>query len=159
MSDGTSYNPTSAVDVLRRIACAGGAIVSTSGSTQDEINEARKSGNLYVDQNGYGFIIRPREWRQLAEASIKQVIAEHTLPQAPDGYRWDENHSLTLIALDDHVSVGAVLEGSSGWTFTGGRDNVPNLDTRDAASFALLKALDLIPQDAERHKWPDVQPA
>lgn len=145
--------------LLRHLVDNGGAVVSSGSCSTVEIADARTRGDWYVDADGFGYVVRSREWLQLAEASVTQVRTEHDLPKPPDGYRWDADDSLHLVELSSDVTIGSVRKSSNGWTFTGGKDNVPDSDSRDEAAFKLLKACGLLSPDAVRENIETVRPA
>lgn len=49
-------------EMLDYIATHGGAIVSTAACSEIEILAAIYDGRMYQDNQGQGYIIRPREW-------------------------------------------------------------------------------------------------
>ena len=57
-----SREATSADELLARLADRGSAIVSSGSCSEMEIADARARGDFYVDANGYGYVLRLREW-------------------------------------------------------------------------------------------------
>lgn len=49
-------------ELLDRLACEGGCVVSSGAASELEISNARARGDFYVDDNGFGFILRPKAW-------------------------------------------------------------------------------------------------
>lgn len=47
-----------------------GAIVSSADCSEMEIAFARTEGRFFVDANGMGFVVRPRQWRENAERVV-----------------------------------------------------------------------------------------
>lgn len=48
----------------------GGAIVCSAACSPMELAFARSEGRFFVDENGYGFVLRYRQWREHAERAI-----------------------------------------------------------------------------------------
>ena len=57
-------------EMLDMLAKENGAIVSSAACSTMEIAFARKEGRMFVDSNGYGYIVRLREWRERAEQAL-----------------------------------------------------------------------------------------
>lgn len=50
-----------------------GAIVSSADCSDMELAFARTEGRFFVDTNGYGFVLRPKLWRENAELALKHL--------------------------------------------------------------------------------------
>ena len=50
------------VAMFERLAKEGGCIVSSGSASVHEIADAKVRGDFYVDDNGFGFILRSKEW-------------------------------------------------------------------------------------------------
>lgn len=48
----------------------GGALVGSAACSPMELAFARTEGRFFVDENGYGFVLRYRQWREHAERAI-----------------------------------------------------------------------------------------
>lgn len=48
--------------ILEQLAHRGGCIVSSNDCSELEIADAKVRGDFYVDRNGFGYVIRSKEW-------------------------------------------------------------------------------------------------
>jgi hypothetical protein len=65
------------IDILTALIDERGAIVSSADCSEMEITFARSEGRFYVDNAGFGFVLRMREWRANAEAALADVADLH----------------------------------------------------------------------------------
>ena len=49
-------------DLVKKMLRDGGAIVSSDSCSAMEIACASQSGNMFVDENGLGYILRSKKW-------------------------------------------------------------------------------------------------
>lgn len=49
-------------DMFGYLLKCGGAIVNASACTAHEIAQARSEGRIYMDAQGYGFVLRTQDW-------------------------------------------------------------------------------------------------
>lgn len=64
-------------DILTALIDERGAIVSSADCSPMELAFARSEGRFYVDGDGFGFVLRPREWLGNAEAALDDVADLH----------------------------------------------------------------------------------
>lgn len=63
-----------ALKFLQRLASDNGAIVSSNSCPIEAIEQARLDGRFFVDNEGFGYIFRPKGWLNLAEESIRDQL-------------------------------------------------------------------------------------
>lgn len=61
-----------------------GAIVSSADCSEMEIAFARDQGRFYVDNDGMGYVMRPREWLGNAMAAMEDVADLHRQERDPN---------------------------------------------------------------------------
>ncbi len=54
-----------------------GAIVSSADCSVMELAFAREEGRFFVDEEGLGYVVRPGQWRENAEAALESVKDQH----------------------------------------------------------------------------------
>jgi len=54
-----------------------GAIVSSADCGELEITFARSEGRFFVDDNGMGYVLRMKQWRENAESSLCEIRDQH----------------------------------------------------------------------------------
>lgn len=57
------------LELLEKLKTEGGAIVASKECSAMEIAFAKSQGNMFIDQDGCGFVLRSQEWLD----AIKQV--------------------------------------------------------------------------------------
>ena len=65
-------------DILTALMDERGAIVMSADCSEMELVFARKEGRFYVDADGFGFVLRMRQWRINAEAALEVKPLEAT---------------------------------------------------------------------------------
>jgi hypothetical protein len=58
-----------------------GAVVSSADCSEMEIAHARVAGRFFVDPYGYGFVLRPKAWRERAEGKASADPDPTTCPK------------------------------------------------------------------------------
>jgi hypothetical protein len=54
-----------------------GAIVCSADCSEMELAFARREGRFYVDERGFGYVLRMQQWRANAEAALHDVAESH----------------------------------------------------------------------------------
>jgi hypothetical protein len=54
--------------LIRLLGISGGAIVSSNDCSEIEIADARATSRFAVDEDGFGFVLRSKEWLDLQKA-------------------------------------------------------------------------------------------
>lgn len=62
-----------ALKFVQRLATEDGAIVSSGVCSALEISNAQATNRFFVDQEGLGYVLRLRRWRQMAETAIHET--------------------------------------------------------------------------------------
>ena len=62
--------------MAKKLIALRGAIVSSADCGVAEIAIARASGRFFVDERGFGFVLRPRAWREAAEKATDRHLLE-----------------------------------------------------------------------------------
>ena len=62
--------------MVRKLGAQRGAIVSSADCSVAEIAIARASGRFFVDDDGYGYVLRTKLWRERAEAATDRLLLE-----------------------------------------------------------------------------------
>ena len=60
------------VDILTQLTDTCGAIVSRACCSEDEIKVAIGDGRYYHTEDGFGYVLRTKEWREKAEFAINE---------------------------------------------------------------------------------------
>ena len=63
-------------DILTALMDERGAIVSSADCSEMELAFARKEGRFYVDKDGFGFVLRTKEWLADAHGALLYVHQE-----------------------------------------------------------------------------------
>jgi hypothetical protein len=61
-------------ECFERLAAEQGALVSSGSCSEIEIADAMVRGDFYVDEGGFGFVLRFKTWRERAEAAVSQMV-------------------------------------------------------------------------------------
>lgn len=70
-------------ELIRKLAIDGGCIVSSGDCSSLEIADAQATNRMYVDDDGLGFILRPKEWLARVQKrdglllAVNKVTAQH----------------------------------------------------------------------------------
>ena len=71
----------SADEALARLVQRGGAIVSSNSCSELEIADARARGDFYVDEHGYGYVLRLKAWLDRVHARDNYMQPPLTSPE------------------------------------------------------------------------------
>jgi hypothetical protein len=79
----TIFHNAESANFLKRLRTDRGAIVSSADCTTMEIAFAQKEKRWYVDEDGMGYVIRMKEWREESERLIRDRCEARDVSDSP----------------------------------------------------------------------------
>lgn len=98
-------------EAIPALSAEGGALVTSAACSPMELAFARAESRFFVDENGFGFVLRYRQWREHAERAIANlVVIEQPAGKGPSlAFRGQHNPgSLTPDEFEQYLAEDRV---------------------------------------------------